>query len=157
MRHTHLIVLFLLCWGSSMFTSQQACSPHSPTPQDASLPDTSPTQCFQSTPQTPIIREFTWLKVQQERVLTFKVRWSDEEGNVLGGQYQFSLNKEPLTRLYLSESSVAEHAKAGTFELGLTLPKQTYSPQQKLRVGLQIWDARGNGSNRPYIVLEVQP
>lgn len=131
-----------------------ACGPPEPLPQDASPPDVG--RCFEASEGSPLVQAFDFESAApgQTRVLLFKLDWSDAQKDLIDGSYQFLIDGVPQQKWNLTYDEALSLEK-GTLRLPLVLPED-YSVKGTISVEIQLWDRRGNGSNKALVVLEAQ-
>ncbi|HAA53353.1 MAG TPA: hypothetical protein DCE42_01275 [Myxococcales bacterium] len=137
-----------------LFASCQPNHPSTePTSTDAGEPDI---RCYQPAPGKPRIREITYQGqvLLTPRQLRFRVLWSDDDGDLSGGHFQFFWNGKPLAKKPLPKDELSGKTRGGV-TLILSLPQEeTIQAQTQSTVELLLEDAEGHRSNRPLVTME---
>ena len=151
---------FFLCWGGFLlFLIGYFSSCHkAPSPLDASTyPDVSPERCFAGKAGSPRIIDMSLAGFlpHHPQTLRFLIKWEDNNANLKGGRYQFTVNGVTRSILSLPEARVSASSD-GELELTLSLLDKEVNGQTQIRIELVMWDADGLASNRPLLVLEAK-
>lgn len=148
---------FLFLFIGLLFQTQACPGPILDEPGPEPIADAGPLpRCFTPSTGDPVIEDFSYVDQVpgSPRVLRFRIKWSDSTGNLAKGTYQFIVDGTPQAKRELPDA-VKAGERSGNVNLSIDLGTQALKNKQQIHLELQLWDADGNASNKPLLVLEA--
>lgn len=111
----------------------------------------------------PLITELSYLQ-QSPRdpyQLMFALGFQDTDGDLSGGNIHLLISGDIVQTTAMSEvfskqvPALATTATEGELEVTVTLDKETVVEGDRVELGFQLVDAKGEESNKPSVVLEA--